>query len=213
MKVSVVPYIHDSPPHQHGIAQGMIEEEAAVKCGGLPQLKVAVAAGRVKEFMHKGIHMFLFPRITVGRYQHATVTRQISRVKAISNKDYDAIASTMGELGWDVLPLKDLQAEQARTGSLPEDLVAKLIKCESKYSQALKACQKTFKAYEDKKKDEGIPLAFHIPSNTLNPNPRPAALLVTCSVPPPSPSPHPSTEASLAHKTLCIHVRSFDGSF
>ena len=130
------------------LTYGMIEEEAAVKCGGVAGLLNAVKMQRVKKTVHNGIDMFMLPRIQIGRREEHDTNTQTSRTKAISAASYKALSDSMAELGWVVKPMKELLDQETATGTLPEDLQTKLIKCEGKFSQCLRACQKTFKEYE-----------------------------------------------------------------
>ena len=139
----------------------MIEEEAAVKCGGVAGLLNAVKMQRVKKTVHNGIEMYMFPRIQIGRREEHGMNKHTSRNKAITNSSYKVLSDSMAELGWVVKPMKELLDQEAATGTLPEDLQTKLIKCDGKFSQCLRACQKTFKEFEAvTKKGFASPLVY-----------------------------------------------------
>ena len=79
---------------------GIIQEEAEVKCGSAAALQRAVDAGRVTVANHKGVDMYYFPSVVLGKREELKNIVQQVRAKAINNKTFEYVKLTMENLGW-----------------------------------------------------------------------------------------------------------------
>lgn len=80
--------------------QGIIREEAEVRCGGASQLDRAVANGSVLQRDHKGQALFFFPSVRLGQRQLATSSQHLQRGKQTTDEGFTKTQTLMRSLGW-----------------------------------------------------------------------------------------------------------------
>ncbi len=122
---------------------GVIEEEAAARCGSKPALEAAVQRGAVQVAESKGLKFYFFPSIKTGKFEASEDRYEASQQKPIKHEDFKCIGDLVRQMGWVIADATaSCSSNVALEDTNPTETKAKLLDCLQHFEKTLKICEK-----------------------------------------------------------------------